>query len=285
MNPLALELSSLAPAKLNLFLHITGRRPDGYHHLQTIFQFIDYCDVLHFKVRMDGQISCHSTAENLLPQQDLVWRAAHLLKNFSHTTLGIDISVEKNIPIGGGLGGGSSDAATTLLALNHLWELSFSATQLAQLGLKLGADVPVFVQGHAAWAEGVGEHLTPITLEEPYYLVIYPNCQVATAKIFSDPELTRNQLPITIDHFLAGQTRNICEEIVKKRYPMVQAAFDWLNQYQPARLTGTGACLFARFTTKTQAQAILELMPNVWKGFIAQGRNISPALNKFANKF
>ncbi|OQW94290.1 MAG: 4-(cytidine 5'-diphospho)-2-C-methyl-D-erythritol kinase [Beggiatoa sp. IS2] len=274
-----------APAKLNLFLHITGRRPDGYHNLQTIFQFINYCDVLRFKVRTDGQIVCRSTAENLLPEQDLVDRAARLLKQFSGTSAGVDISVEKNIPIGGGLGGGSSDAATTLLAINHLWKLQLSSEQLAQLGLKLGADVPVFVHGHSAWAEGVGEYLTPITLEEPWYLVIYPNCQVSTAEIFSDPELTRNQLPITMDTFLAGQSGNVCEAVVRKRYPAVRDALNWLNQYQPARLTGTGACLFARFATETQAREVLKFMPSVWKGFIAQGKNVSPALTEFSNKF
>ena len=271
----------LAPAKLNLFLHITSRRADGYHNLQTIFQFIDYNDILYFEERDDGQLSCDSNAKNLPPEQDLVLRAAHLLKQYSGTSKGADIKVEKRIPIGGGLGGGSSDAATTLLALNQLWQLQLPLTTLAQLGLKLGADIPVFVQGHAAWAEGVGEHLTPITLEEPWYLVIYPDCQVSTAEIFSAKELTRDMLPITIRDFLAGRSQNVCEKVVCDRYPQVRQALEWLNQYGPARLTGTGASLFARFTNQTQAHAVLAELPSAWHGFVAQGKNVSPASSSF----
>ncbi|OQW93497.1 MAG: 4-(cytidine 5'-diphospho)-2-C-methyl-D-erythritol kinase, partial [Beggiatoa sp. IS2] len=182
----------LAPAKLNLFLHITARRADGYHCLQTLFQLLDYGDVLHFTIRMDGEISRQSTAVNLSMEQDLTVRAARLLKQFSGTALGADIHVDKRIPLGGGLGGGSSDAATTLLALNKLWQLQLPRPTLAQLGLKLGADVPVFVHGQTAWAEGVGEILTPVELPEQWYLVIHPHCQVPTAEIFAAPELVRN---------------------------------------------------------------------------------------------
>jgi len=272
----------LAPAKLNLFLHVTGRRSNGYHTLQTIFQFLDYSDILQFNLRHDGRLTCRSTAK-IPPNQDLIFQAAQLLKHTSGTSQGIDIRVKKRIPIGGGLGGGSSDAATTLLALNQLWQLDLPLTTLAQLGLQLGADVPVFVHGQAAWAEGVGEILTPIELEEPWYLVIHPGCQIPTAQIFADPDLTRNASPITLDAFLAGQCHNLCETIVRTRYPQVATALDWLNQYSPARLTGTGACLFARFASSEQAHLVLTKLPKIWKGFVAQGRNKSPALKGFTN--
>jgi len=268
----------LAPAKLNLFLHITKRRADGYHNLQTLFQFIDYCDILHFNVRHDGQISCQSNAENLPPTQDLVWRAATLLQQSSATHFGADIRVEKKIPMGGGLGGGSSDAATTLLALNELWQLHWPHEALAQLGLTLGADVPVFVYGHAAWAEGIGDELTPITLEEPWFLVIHPGCPVSTAKIFSALDLTRDSIPIIMRDFLAGHCTNVCEPVVRRHYPQVGQALDWLNQFHPAHLTGTGACLFARVENAVQANEILAKLPSQWDGFVAQGKNISPAI-------
>ncbi len=269
----------LAPAKLNLFLHITSRRADGYHNLQTIFQFIDYSDILCFNTRPDGQLSCVSTAKNLPPEQDLVLRAARLLKQYSGTSLGADIQVEKKLPMGGGLGGGSSDAATTLLALNQLWQLQLPSATLAQLGLRLGADVPVFVHGHAAWAEGVGDSLTPVDLEEPWYLVIHPGCHVSTAKIFSADDLTRDAFCITIRDFLAGHSQNVCEPVVRRRYRAVGQALDWLNQYRQARLTGTGACLFAAFESQAAANAVLAELPSMWHGFVAQGKIISPALN------
>jgi len=271
-----------APAKLNLFLHIMGRRIDGYHNLQTLFQFIDYSDILYFSVRKDGQLSCQSTAKNLPPEQDLSLKAARLLKESSGTALGIDIQVEKKLPMGGGLGGGSSDAATTLLALNQLWNLKFSTGKLIQLGVQLGADVPFFVQGHAAWAEGIGEKLTPVTLEEPWFLVICPHCHVSTAKIFSDSALTRDTLTTTISAFFAGQTRNDCEFIVCRQYPQVAKALNWLNQFSPARMTGTGACIFARFDTEIEAQTVLNQLPasEIGQGFIAQGKNVSPALGE-----
>jgi len=266
-----------APAKLNLFLHITSRRADGYHCLQTIFQFLDYNDVLNFKLRADGHLSCKSTLKTLAPEHDLTLKAANLLKQYSKTLLGADIQVEKKIPVGGGLGGGSSDAATALLALNQLWQLDLSLDTLAKLGLKLGADVPVFIYGHAAWAEGVGEILTPIQLAEPWYLVIHPGCHVATAKIFNAKDLTRDSFPITIRDFTASKSINVCEIVVRKRYPQVAEAIDWLGQYSSARMTGTGACLFAKFESYAKANIVLEQLPAKWQGFIAQGRNISPA--------
>jgi len=274
----------LAPAKLNLFLHITSRRADGYHNLQTIFQFLDYCDVLYFNTRPDGRLSCQNTAENLPAEQDIVLRAARLLKQSSGTPLGADIFVMKKIPMGGGLGGGSSDAATTLLALNQRWQLQLPSATLAKIGLSLGADVPVFVHGHAAWAEGVGESLTPIDdLEEPWYFVIHPGCHVSTAEIFSAPDLTRDAFSITIGDFIAGHGKNVCEPVVRRRYPQVGQALDWLNQYRPARLTGTGACIFAAFESEAAAHTVFAQLPGEWRGFVAAGKNLSPALSLFTN--
>ena len=266
-----------APAKLNLFLHITSRRKDGYHCLQTIFQFIDYNDILHFKLRQDGQLFCKSSLKDLKPEQDLTLKAARLLKQYSNTSLGVDIQVEKKIPLGGGLGGGSSDAATALLALNQMWQLDLSLETLAKLGIKLGADVPVFIYGRAAWAEGVGELLTQIELEEPWYLVIHPGCHVSTAKIFNAKDLTRSSLPITIRDFVAGKSINVCEAVVGKYYPQVAEAIDWLSKFSPARMTGTGACLFAKFENYSEADLVIKQLPDKWQGFIAQGINISPA--------
>jgi len=271
----------LAPAKLNLFLHITSQRQDGYHNLQTLFQFIDYNDIISINVRNDGKLSCQSSAKDLPPEQDLILRAARLLKQYSGTTLGADIEVEKNIPMGGGLGGGSSDAATTLLALNQLWKLEISSERLAELGLSLGADVPVFVYGESAWAEGIGELLSPIKLDEPWYIVIHPGCHVSTAEIFSAKDLTRDTLPIKIGDFLAGRSKNVFYNIVRRQYPEIEQAIDWLSQFSQARLTGTGACIFARFENRAEAETVLAKLPKKWFGFVAQGKNLSPA-KKFA---
>ncbi|EIJ43356.1 4-diphosphocytidyl-2C-methyl-D-erythritol kinase [Beggiatoa alba B18LD] len=272
-----------APAKLNLFLHITSRRPDGYHNLQTIFQFLDYGDDLHFNLRTDGKINCELANNIEIPvEQNLIYKAALYLQHYTNTHYGVDIKVDKRIPLGGGLGGGSSNAATTLLVLNQLWECHLDATTLMQLGLRLGADIPVFIQGQAAWAEGVGEKLTPVTLPEPWFLVIHPNCHVPTAEIFTAPDLTRNQEIVTIDDFLAGRTINVCESVVIQRYPEVKQALSWLNRYSIARLTGTGACLFACFSEKDQAQAVLNIVPQSWQAFLAQGKNISPVIKKLA---
>jgi len=265
----------LAPAKLNLFLHITSRRPDGYHNLQTIFQFLDYCDVLHFTHRNDGQIVLHDKADIPL-EENLIFKAARLLQQHTKTHLGIDITLEKNIPMGGGLGGGISDAATTLFALNQLWQLNLDTEILMQLGLQLGADVPIFLYGKAAWAEGIGEKLTPIDLDEPYYLVIHPNCHVSTREIFSTKSLTRNMPLVNMSHFLAGQCKNVFEPVVCQHTPEVQTALNWLNQYGSARMTGSGACIFAQFADKTQAQKLLTKLPPKWNGFVAEGKNYSP---------
>lgn len=266
-----------APAKLNLFLHITGRRADGYHLLQTVFQFIDRCDRLYFDVRNDGVIRRLSDLPGVNPEQDLTVRAARLLREEAgQEALGADIHIEKHLPMGGGLGGGSSDAATTLVALNTLWGLRLPLQRLAELGLRLGADVPVFVQGRAAWAEGVGEKLIPVILPEPWYAVLVPACHVPTAGIFSAQELTRDLPPITIEGFLSGQGWNVCEPVVRSRYPQVAEALDWLAQFGQARMTGTGACVFCVFDDELEARRVLTQRPPSWQGFVARGMNESP---------
>ncbi len=268
-----------APAKLNLFLHITGRREDGYHLLQSVFQFLDHGDAITIEARSDGVIRRLNALAGVTEEQDLVIRAAQALKAAAgDASLGADIRVEKRLPMGGGLGGGSSDAATVLVALNHLWGLGLSEERLAAIGLQLGADVPVFVRGYAAWAEGVGEHLQPVELPEPWFVVIAPAVEVATAAVFGDPELTRDCPPITIRDFLEGRGTNVCEPLVRRRYPEVDEAMQWLGQYAEPRLTGTGACLFARFDDEVTAREVFSRLPEGWQGFVAQGKNRSPLM-------
>ncbi len=331
-----------APAKLNLFLHITGRRADGYHLLQTVFQFINYCDWLYFTPRDDGVIQRLSELPGVAPEHDLTVRAARLLQDCATSAVhgctsavggrmpgtaavqrctsaardrmpqaamhGVDIRIDKRLPMGGGLGGGSSDAATTLVALNQLWGLHLPIERLAALGLQLGADVPVFIQGHAAWAEGVGEIMTPIILPEPWYVVIVPPCHVPTREIFSAPELTRDAPTLTIEGFLSpgrmpkcGERRdaqeppavglgsiaeggglggsNVCEPVVGQRYPPVATALAWLRKQPGAigtRMTGTGACVFAAFADESSARQTLQRIPANMQGFVARGMNRSP---------
>ena len=265
-----------APAKINLFLHVTGRRADGYHLLQTVFQFLDHGDALSFTPRGDGVIRRTTPLAGIPEHQDLTVRAAALLKKFTGSSLGVDIAVEKRLPMGAGLGGGSSDAATTLQALNRLWGLNLPEGRLAELGLHLGADVPVFVHGRAAWAEGVGERLIPIDLPEPWYVVVVPPCHVSTAEIFAARELTRNAPPLTIAAFLSGSGGNMCEAVVCRRYPEVGRALAWLSGYAPARMSGTGAAVFAAFADRGRAQSVAEAVPAPWRVFTAQGRNRSP---------
>ena len=272
-----------APAKLNLFLHVTGRRADGYHELQTVFQFLDYGDHLWFDTSASKGIFLSGGVAGLLPGEDLVERAARSLADSAGIEPAVHIQIEKRLPAGGGLGGGSSDAATTLVALNHLWGVGHSTDRLAELALGLGADVPVFVRGMAAWAEGVGEQLTPLpSLDQPWYLVVDPRVSVSTAAIFSDPGLTRNGPSLKIPAFLSGAGVNHLEPVVVKRYPEVGKALNWLSKHQPARMTGSGGCLFARCDSKQQAEAILGELPAPWSGFVAQGRNRSPLLEKLA---
>ncbi|WP_372373934.1 4-(cytidine 5'-diphospho)-2-C-methyl-D-erythritol kinase [Vreelandella venusta] len=268
-----------APAKLNRMLHIVGRRQDGYHELQTLFQFIDLCDYLTFTPRTDSAITLSTPLSGVAHNDNLIVRAAHLLQQASGIQQGASVAIEKNLPMGGGLGGGSSNAATALIGLNHLWQLGLSSEALAKLGLTLGADVPVFVHGHSAWAEGVGEKLTSVTLDTPWFVVIHPGVSVSTPAIFQDPELTRDSLPITMARALQGgapEWRNDCEAIVKKRYPPIAEALDWLTQHAPSRLTGTGACLFAAFDSQQAAQAVAHMAGQYWHSWVARGLNTSP---------
>lgn len=273
-----------APAKINLFLHITGQRDDGYHLLQTAFQFLDHGDSLTFTTRNDGKITRQTDIPGIPAEDDLIVRAARSLQIFSQTTLGVDIQIDKQLPMGGGLGGGSSDAATTLVALNQLWELNLNVDQLAEIGLALGADVPVFVHGHAAWAEGVGEKLTPLKLPEPWFLVLIPPCHVPTSKIFLDSDLTRDSQTIKIPAFLAGHGENVCEPIVRKHFPEVDKALKWLDNFAQARMSGTGACVFAPFETKEKAEQVMAQLPNEWQGFVAKGLNQSPLMARLAKE-
>lgn len=281
MRPLVLP----APAKLNLFLHITGRRDDGYHELQSLFQLLDYGDELSFALRDDGQIRLHldgpQPLANVPNEDNLVVRAARAIAaEAEHPIGGADITLTKRLPAGGGLGGGSSNAATTLLGLNALWDLRLSIDDLAELGRKLGADVPVFVRGHSAWAEGIGEKLTPVELHESWYLVIHPDCEIATAEVFQHPQLTRNSPAITIAAFFAGDTRNDCENLVRSLAEPVDKALIFLQKFGEPRLTGTGACVFASFDSEAAARDALVQVPAPWHGFVAKGVNRSPALDK-----
>ena len=269
------ELSLPAPAKLNLFLHITGRRADGYHDLQTVFQFLDQADELHFRLRDDDAITLAPDIPGVPADSNLIVRAARLLQAETGCRLGADIRLDKRLPMGGGLGGGSSDAATTLLALNTLWQTGLDLDQLATLGLRLGADVPVFARGFSAWAEGVGERLQAIDIPEPWYVVLCPSAEVSTAAAFGHPELTRNTAPITIRAFQTGAGRNDFEHVVRQLAPPVDEALTWLARHGAARMTGTGACVFLACATREQAAGILAKSPVT--GFISRGQNRSPA--------
>jgi 4-diphosphocytidyl-2-C-methyl-D-erythritol kinase len=265
-----------APAKLNLFLHITGQRADGYHLLQTIFQFLGVADELAFTVNLDGEISASHAYPGFNSDEDLTLRAARLLQVASGCQQGVEIELNKKLPIGGGIGGGSSDAATVLLVLNKLWDCGLSLKELAELGLELGADVPVFVHGHACWAEGVGEDFEVIDLPQPVYLLVYPKVHVSTGQIFAAEELTRNTSPIRIADFLAGHVGNDCELLVRQQVPEVDEAMSWLGQYASARLTGTGSCIFAEFENAKAAQKVADNMTNDWQSWVTQGYNRSP---------
>lgn len=270
------ELRLPAPAKLNLTLRIVGRRDDGYHLLQTVFQFIDRCDWITLRLRSDGQIRLETPLPGVPEETDLTVRAAHALREAAGIAAGVSIFIEKNLPMGGGLGGGSSDAATTLVGLNNLWNAGLNTEQLMALGLKLGADVPVFINGRSVWAEGVGEIFTPLDLPEPWYVVVVPNCHVATGKVFTAPDLTRNNKPIKIRDFLAGQCENHCLPVVVAMYPEINAAIGALSQFSPARLTGTGACIFAEFDSEHAASQAVEALGRAYAAFVAKGVNRSP---------
>ncbi len=271
-----------APAKLNLFLYITGRRPDGYHNLQTLFQFLDHGDALEITPDSSNSITLLTPLAGVPDEENLIVRAAQALKQAAAArgtlpaNAGAQIALEKRLPMGGGLGGGSSDAATVLVALNHLWQTQLSVDELATLGVALGADVPVFVRGHAAFAEGVGEQIQPAEPEEKWYLVAHPGVSIATPDLFRDPELTRNSPIRTLDELLQRPFHNDCEAVARKRFREVDALLSWLLEYAPSRLTGTGACVFAEFNTESDARQVLELAPKWICGFVARGLNISP---------
>lgn len=269
-----------APAKLNLMLRIIGQRPDGYHLLQTVFQFVELCDWIQFSSVDDGVVSLTKTLPGVLEQEDLVIRAAKLLKAETGCTQGVRIDVEKNLPMGGGIGGGSSDAATTLVVLNELWNLQLSTEKLLELGLSLGADVPVFIHGHAAWAEGVGEKLESVNVPESWIVIIRPDCNVNTKEIFLSKDLTRDSKSITIGDFIAGQHQNDCYEVVSRLYPVVETALKDLSQFSLARLTGTGACVFALFTSEETATSAYQALKNRWQVYLTKGVNESPLYSR-----
>ncbi|MEK2084380.1 4-(cytidine 5'-diphospho)-2-C-methyl-D-erythritol kinase [Vibrio parahaemolyticus] len=265
-----------SPAKLNLFLYINGRTENGYHELQTLFQFVDHGDELTIQANHSGDITISPEIEGVPLQDNLIWKAATALQNYAHCSFGAHIELHKILPMGGGIGGGSSNAATTLVALNYLWQLNLTDDELAEIGLKLGADVPVFVRGFSAFAEGVGEKLSPANPEEKWYLVVRPNVSIATADIFRHPDLTRNTPKRDLETLLNTPSVNDCEKIVRMLYPEVDKQLSWLLQYAPSRLTGTGSCVFAEFSSKSEAETILAQLSDKVSAFVAQGRNISP---------
>jgi 4-diphosphocytidyl-2-C-methyl-D-erythritol kinase len=272
------EREWLAPAKLNLFLHVVGRRADGYHLLQTVFRLIDRCDRLRFEPRADGRVRLATPVAGIPEDQELTVRAARLLQQETGSSHGVSITLEKSIPVGGGLGGGSSDAATALMALDRLWALGLGRERLAALALRLGADVPFFLQGTNAFGEGVGEALTPLRLPPAWYVVLVPPVSVPTAAVFADPDLTRNTKYITISSFSAGFGRNDLEPVVCRRYPVVAAHLEWLREFGDARLSGSGACVFAEYPTEVQARSVLERAPGGMSGFVAAGLERHPAV-------
>ena len=277
-----------APAKLNLMLHITGRREDGYHDLQTVFQFIDYVDELEFRPRDDDKIVRICEGFEVPEDEDIIIRAASLLRDrywqdnpSADLHCGVDIQLTKNIPMGAGLGGGSSDAATTLIALNALWATGYAIDELAEMGLSLGADVPVFVHGFAAFAEGIGEKLRPVSLQEKWYLVLVPPVHVSTKKVFENLDLTRDCSAIKLCDLSRHEWRNVCTPVVIKNYPMVSQAIDIVGKYSKAKMSGTGASVFSSFDTKKQAEEILRKIRSeheieTWISFVAKGLNKSP---------
>ncbi|MBP7662791.1 4-(cytidine 5'-diphospho)-2-C-methyl-D-erythritol kinase [Shewanella sp. SW36] len=282
--PAAISRHWPAPAKLNLFLHVNGRRADGYHELQTLFQFIDYCDMLDFKVTETAELILHSNISNVVADSDnLILRAAKSLQQTTGFTGGAEIWLDKRLPMGGGLGGGSSDAATTLVALNTLWNTQLSTEELAKIGLKLGADIPVFIHGFAAFAEGVGERLQAVNPSEPWYLIIAPDAHVSTAEVFQDPLLPRDTPKLAIDTLMNQPWANDCQKLVVSKYPQVAKALGWLLEYAPSRMTGTGACVFGEFTQKQQALAALAKLPSEMQGFVAQGMNLSPLITRLSH--
>jgi 4-diphosphocytidyl-2-C-methyl-D-erythritol kinase len=272
-----------APAKLNLCLHIVGRRADGYHLLQSAMQFVDLCDELRFHERPAGTIERTTGPAEIPAESDIALKAARALAK-DRDVPGVGIELHKRIPVQGGLGGGSSDAATVLVALNQIWQLGLSVDELARIGLTLGADVPFFVRGSAAWVEGVGEQLTPHDFPEKHYLIVKPQAAVSTAEIFQAAELTRNSPVTTIRGFLAAGGRNDCTPCVRGRYPEIAEALDWLQEFGEARLTGTGACVFVALPDEHAAEAVRARLPARWRGYVARGVNRSPLLSRVTDR-
>ena len=273
-----------APAKLNLFLNIVGRRADGYHLLQTVFQILDWGDAIRIRPRVDDRILRAGGLDEVSPEDDLAVRAANLLREHAGSKLGADIEIEKRTPTGGGLGGGSSDAATVLVALNEIWDLNLCEDDLADLGLKLGADVPLFVRGRSAYAEGIGEKLTPIDLPLRHYVILDPGVHSSTADLFQAAELTRNSPPTTIADFLDGAcTGNAFAPLVRARFPEVAAALEWLQVHGDARLTGSGGCVFVAAESAGEADRIARARPPQFRAFRAAGVNRSPLLDAVEN--
>ncbi|MGP1931490.1 MAG: 4-(cytidine 5'-diphospho)-2-C-methyl-D-erythritol kinase, partial [Arsenophonus sp. ET-DL12-MAG3] len=275
-----------SPAKINLFLYIIGQLDNGYHQLQTLFQFLNYNDEITIKTRKDDQILLHTSFIKLQTKNNLIVKAANLLKQYCikinriDNYKGVDIYVNKKLPTGGGLGAGSSNAATTLIALNHHWKANIDDNTLTKLARHLGADVPVFINGHAAFAEGIGDKLLPVNPKEKWYLVVYPMINISTQQIFSDPELKRNSKKYSLIELLQRPYINDCEIIVKKRFPQVEKLISWLLGYTSSRLTGTGACVFAEFKTEVAANKVLNKTPAWIQGFVAHSVNYSP-LHRF----
>jgi len=269
-----------SPAKLNLFLHILGRYDNGYHKLQSLFQMLDYGDKLAFDINHTGTIAMSTPLKGVKDEDNLIIRAAKLLAAQTKTKLGAHISLEKCLPMGGGIGGGSSNAATTLVALNALWGTRLSVHQLADIGLQLGADVPIFVRGETAFAEGVGEQITPAPQPEQWFLVANPNVHISTGEIFTAQELTRNTPSMDWADYKFEETRNDCQQLVVNRYPEVAKLLQWLVHYAPSRMTGTGACVFAPFSDESLANDVQGKLPSSWQSFVAKGVNRSPLLEK-----
>ncbi len=265
-----------APAKLNLFLHVTGRRPDGYHLLQSVFQLIDAHDTVWLKLDANGEIVRRNPLPGVPPQSDLIWRAAKLLQEHTGCKQGVTLNLDKRLPMGGGVGGGSSDAATVLLALNRLWGLDLPRSELMALGLRLGADVPFFIYGRNAFVEGIGEIMTPIETGERWFAVLHPQVHVPTPDIFRAPDLTRDTPPIKVRDLVIASTHNDLEAVACRQHPLIAESISWLNQYAPARMTGSGSCVFARFASQEDAVRVISRLPDFWHGFAASALSQHP---------
>ncbi|AGK02649.1 TPA: 4-(cytidine 5'-diphospho)-2-C-methyl-D-erythritol kinase [Mannheimia haemolytica] len=276
MGVLMKKVTLPSPAKLNLFLYITNKRADGYHELQTLFQFLDFGDEIEIEITESSEVELINPVEGVATEENLIYRAAKLLQKTTACRQGCRIGIKKNLPMGGGVGGGSSNAATVLVGLNHLWNTELSLEKLAELGLSLGADVPIFVRGMAAFAEGVGEVLTPCDPQEKWYVVLKPEVSISTAAVFTDPNLPRNTPKRPLAELLSLPWENDCEKVVREKYSAVEDLIQELLQYAQFRLTGTGACIFAEFETKAEAEQVFAHKPEAVFGFVAKGQNISP---------